>query len=166
MIKTYEFIREPDDTEPELIRVLQAWERILERCLDTLAATNHKDTLKWWASPKNEASSPRPFELPQNAKTIDKYSGYWQHFICYAMRTAPQEGWEEETETGVRYTEEQWQCIDWMRTILQVDAPDDEFTEEKERDYELTTELMRFCMLMVMQDTSRFNSVYDSPLMH
>ena len=166
IIKTHEFIREPDATEPELTRVLQAWERVLDRCLDTLAATNHKDTLKWWASPKNEASSPRPFELPQNAKTIDKYSGYWQHFICYAMRTAPQEGWEEETETGVKYSEEQWQCIDWMRTILQVDGPDDEFTEEKERDYELTTELMRFCMLMVMQDTSRFNSVYDSPLMH
>jgi hypothetical protein len=42
------------------------WERILTCCLDTLEAVDHKDTLKWWASPKNEVASHDPFELPQN----------------------------------------------------------------------------------------------------
>ena len=70
----------------------------MERCLDTLAATDYyKDALKWWRSPKNEAASQRPFELPQNAKSINKYSGIWASFICYIMRTAPVEDWEDET---------------------------------------------------------------------
>jgi hypothetical protein len=29
-----------------------------------LEATDHKDVLKWWASPKNEAADQRPFEIP------------------------------------------------------------------------------------------------------
>ena len=55
IVKTYQFTREPED-EPELSRVVRAWKRILERCLDTLEAINQKDTLKWWKSPKNEAA--------------------------------------------------------------------------------------------------------------
>jgi hypothetical protein len=40
MIKTYEYTHEPDPDEPALNRVIRAWSRILERCLDTLAATD------------------------------------------------------------------------------------------------------------------------------
>jgi hypothetical protein len=97
MVKTFQFTREPDADEDELRRLLHAWRRILERSLDTLAATDHKDALKWWASPKNEAASQRLFELPQNAKSVEKYSGYWESMICYIMRTAPIEDWEDET---------------------------------------------------------------------
>jgi hypothetical protein len=96
MVKTHQFTREPED-EPELSRVVRAWKRILERCLDTLAATDQKDILKWWASPKNETASQRPFELPQNTKSMDKYSAVWERFICYVMRTAPTEQWDDET---------------------------------------------------------------------
>ena len=69
-------------------RVLRAWRRIFERGLDTLAATDQKDVLKWWASPKNEAASQRPFELPQNAKSVDKYSVVWDasSATCCARR--------------------------------------------------------------------------------
>jgi hypothetical protein len=89
LVRTFHYTRMPDPDEPKLERLLRAWNQILERCLDTLEATDHKDSLKWWASPKNEAASQRPFELPQNAKTIDKYSGIFARFICYMMRTAP-----------------------------------------------------------------------------
>jgi len=72
----------------------------LERCLDTLAATDQKDALKWWASLKNEAASQRLFELPQNAKSVDKYSAVWERLICYIMRAVP-EWWEDETDNGL-----------------------------------------------------------------
>ena len=98
MMQTYQFTHEPND-EPELSRVVRAWNRILERCLDTLAATDQKDVLKWWKSPKNEAADQHPFELPQNTKSIDKYSAVWERFICYIMRTAPIDHWEDETGT-------------------------------------------------------------------
>lgn len=96
-IKIFQFTRMPDPDEPQLDRLIRAWNRILERCLNTLEDTDHKDVLKWWSSPQNEAASQRPFELPQNAKTIDKYSEIWIRFICYIMRTAPTESATDET---------------------------------------------------------------------
>jgi hypothetical protein len=97
LVKTFHYTRVPDPDEPHLDRLLRAWNRILERCLNTLEATDHKDALKWWASPKNEAADLRPFELPQNAKSVDKYSGIFACFICYMMRTAPLENHTDET---------------------------------------------------------------------
>lgn len=97
LVETFRYTRMPDPEEPQLERLLRAWRRILERCLNTLEATDHKDALKWWASPKNEAADQRPFELPQNAKSVDKYSGIFACFICYMMRTAPLENHTNET---------------------------------------------------------------------
>jgi hypothetical protein len=59
LVQTYEFARAPDPDELQLSRVLREWKRILERCPDTLAATDQKDALKWRASPKQEAASQR-----------------------------------------------------------------------------------------------------------
>jgi hypothetical protein len=86
-----------------------------------LEATDHKDVVKWWGSPKNEVDSQRPFELPQNSKTLDKYSQIWEQFICYVIRTTPEE-FDEETETGVQYTSEQWECVvrSTLRTLLEM----------------------------------------------
>ena len=80
----------PDPEEQQLVLVLESWSRILDRCLDTLEAVDHKDVLKWWASPKNEIASQHPFELPQNQQTLVKYSLRWQSFLCYIMRTSPE----------------------------------------------------------------------------
>lgn len=123
IVQTHTFTREPDPDEPKLVRLLEAWKCILKRCLDTLAATDHKDTLKWWASPKNEAASQFPFELHQNAQSVDKCSAVWQQFICYAMRTAPEEQGGE-TETGVKYTASQWRIIKRMRERLSQPRPE------------------------------------------
>ena len=75
LVKTYEFARAPGPEEPQLVRLLEAWACIMDRCLETLATTEHKDTLKWWASPKNES--------------VDRCGAVWGQFLCYAMRTAP-----------------------------------------------------------------------------
>jgi hypothetical protein len=96
LVKTHEFAQEASPEEPHLIRLCHAWEAILERCLNTLAHTDHKDTLKWWASPKNEVANPFPFELHQNKQSVSKCSQVWQQLICYIMRTAPEE-WGNET---------------------------------------------------------------------
>ncbi|TGO31480.1 hypothetical protein BHYA_0676g00010 [Botrytis hyacinthi] len=121
----------PDPEEPQLERLLHVWNRILERCLNTLEATDHKDTLKWWASPKNEAADQRPFEIPQNAKSVDKYSRIFACFIYYMMRTAPLENHTDETETGVKYTNAQWKCIQRIRNKLDENTPADDETEDR-----------------------------------
>jgi hypothetical protein len=56
MIKIYCFTRVVDPDELELARVCRAWRRILERYLDILVASDHKDTLKWWKSSKNKVA--------------------------------------------------------------------------------------------------------------
>ena len=63
IVKTAAFAHGPGPNELELGRVVRAWKCILERYLDTLAATDQKDALKWWASPGNEAASQHLFEL-------------------------------------------------------------------------------------------------------
>jgi hypothetical protein len=47
----------------------------MTRCLDTLEGIDHRFVLKWWASPKTDAASSRPFELPHSASAqiIEKY---------------------------------------------------------------------------------------------
>jgi hypothetical protein len=58
LVTTAAFADAATTTEPELERVLQSWERILQRSLNILAVVdNYKDILKWWASPKNEVAS-------------------------------------------------------------------------------------------------------------
>ena len=43
---TAEFVRMPDPEERQLVLVLESWGRILDRCLDTLEAVDHKNVLK------------------------------------------------------------------------------------------------------------------------
>ncbi len=74
LLDTSAFAAGPSAGEAGLECLLLASKQLLDRCLDTLAATDHKDLLKWWASPKNEAASQQPFELPQDPKTLTKYS--------------------------------------------------------------------------------------------
>ncbi|OAF55127.1 hypothetical protein VC83_08395 [Pseudogymnoascus destructans] len=159
IIQTYKYAREPEEKETKLQRLLRAWDRILERCLDTLANMDHKDVLKWWASPKNEVASQHPFELHQSVQSVHKCSAVWQRFICYMMRTATVD-WEDDTETGVEFTHAQWQSIQQIHTHLQTEP-----NNEDDQDPLLTAELMRLCMLVVMQDTSKIG-LYESPLMH
>jgi len=97
LVGTAQFAEPPTD-EPKLERVVRAWGRVLNRCLDTLAATDQKDLLKWWNSPKNEAANQFPFELPQNTRTLERYSGYWECLLCYILRTVPT-NWDDETGT-------------------------------------------------------------------
>lgn len=73
----------------------------------------------------------------------------YQYFLCYAIRTAPAE-WGDESETGVIYTEKQLSIINEIRTILQTEPPEDEYTDEREQDQELTTALIRFYMAVVI----------------
>jgi superfamily II DNA helicase RecQ len=165
IVQTYHFRRKPDPEEPELERLLVCWTRIFNRSLDTLADTDNPDVLKWFASPKNESMSKRPFQLPQNAQTISKYSGLYEHFICYALRTAPSDVNDEETETGVYFPKKQRIVINNIREMLKVDCLDDEYTDETEKDKELGEVLMHFCWMVLNQNMER-ETVYRSPLMH
>ncbi len=101
--------------------------------------------LKWFASPKNESISKRPFQLPQNAQTVSKYSGLWEHFICYAIRTAPLDVDEEKTATGVHFPMRQRIAIYIIREMLKTDCLDNKYMDNSERDRELTEALMHFC---------------------
>jgi hypothetical protein len=64
----------------------------------------------------------------------------------------------------VAYTHEQWEATQHVRDHLSSpESASGESTNNKEQDADLTNALMCFCMLVVMQDTSRVR-LYDSPL--
>lgn len=97
IVATHMFVRDADPEETHLTHVATAWEQILERCLDTLERTDHKDTLKWWHSPKNEVANQFPFELHQNAQSVSKCRDVWRNFLFYVVRTVPE---NEGDQTG------------------------------------------------------------------
>jgi hypothetical protein len=70
-----------------------------------------------------------------------------------------------EVETGVRYTQSQWDAIQRVREHLDSPEPPADSEDAKDQDPDLTNALMDLCMLVVMQDTSRI-SLYESPMMH
>jgi len=159
LIQTYAYLREPDPEEINLQRIIRSWKVILERCLNTLESVDHRDVLKWWESPRNEIASQRPFELPQNSKSLEKYSKVFEQFICYMIRTMPEE-FNNESETGVVYTDQQWESIKRIKEAVSIPQPG-----EDNQDEELTNELMHLLQLVLMQDTSRI-PLYNSPFMH
>jgi superfamily II DNA helicase RecQ len=194
LVRTYEFIRLPDPEEDGLQYVVRAWRQVKERCLDTLEATDHKDVLKWWASPQKDQASQRPFELPQNAQSLDKYNMLWEQFLCYLLRTTPRQ-WGQETETGIRLTRAQWESVQQIRELVRdldsrppqvigdISGGRDTWSSSNESSdseesrgpsYEhvqgefdpgLVSEVMNLSQLVLTQDTSRI-SLYESPLMH
>jgi hypothetical protein len=156
LVKTAEFTATAAATEPELEQVLQSWERILQRSLSTLiAVSNYKDILKWWASPKNEVASQRPFELPRD-RTVARYGQTFARLLCYVIRTAP-ESFDRETETGVTFSELQWSYITEVREAAAVAVA--------EADARLDSALMGLIISLLAQDTSQL-LLYESPVMH
>ena len=85
-----------------------------------------------------------------------------------------------QAETGVKYTQDQWRAIQFIRMLMwdpepgvqpnspsgsSSDSRDSADLQDQDPDPGVTEELMRLCMLVVMQDTSRI-SLYASPMMH
>ena len=139
-------------------QLVQSWERILQRSLATLAAVaNYKDILKWWASPKNEAASQRPFERPEKA-TVVRYSQTFARLLCYVVRTAPTSvaSMADKTETGVVFSELQVEYVRQVREAVAVAEADPG---------RLDTALMGLIISLLAQDTSQL-LLYESPVMH
>lgn len=152
LVTTAAFTATAATTEPELARLLQSWERILQQSLNThTVVSNYKDILKWWASPKNEVASQRPFELPEK-RSLARYSQTFARLLCYVMRTAL-ESIDDETETGVIFSELQLVCVKRVREAVAV------------VDSKLDSALMGLIISLIAQDTSQL-LLYESPVMH
>ena len=154
LVTTAAFTATATATEPDLVRVLQSWERILQQSLNThRAVSNYKDILKWWASPKNEVASQRPFELPEQ-RSLTRYSQTFARLLCYIMRTAP-ESIDNKIETGVKFSELQLVSVQDVQDAVAVAMADSK----------LDSALMRLIISLIAQDTSQL-LLYESPVMH
>lgn len=154
LIETAAFAATATAEEAGLAIVMESWERLLLRSLGTLAALgDYKDVLKWWASPKVEAASQRPFERPR-PQTIARYSQTFARLLCYVFRTATGSG-DEPTETGVTYSVAQRREIGKVRRAVAV--PDN--------DAQIDSALMGVIISLLGQDMSQVR-LYESPVMH
>jgi len=68
-------------------------------------------------------------------------------------------------ETGVKYSQDQWNAIQAIREHLEAPEIDAADARAQDQDADVTNALMHLCMLVIMQDTSRIK-LYESPLMH
>jgi hypothetical protein len=160
LVQTAAFAATATTTEPELVRITQSWQRILQRSLSTLAAIgNYKDILKWWASPKNEVACQRPFERPEPG-TVVRYSQTFERLLCYVLRAAPEEPGED-SETGVIFSAEQWIYLQDVREILQQPTA----VAVAVADDKLDSMLLGLIVSLLAQDISQL-PMYESPVMH
>jgi len=81
------------------------------------------------------------------------------------MRTTPLDVDEEEIATGVYFPMRQRIVIYKIREMLKTGCLDDEYTDESERDQELTEALIHFCWMVLLQNMER-ETVYRFPLMY
>ena len=154
LVETAAFAATATTAEPEFEMLLQSWERILQRTLETLkAVSGFKDILKWWASPKLEEVCQKPFEVPE-PKSIQKYSQTFVRLLYYVMRTAP-ESIDDETETGVVFSVEQLLEVKNVREVLA--KADDDST--------LDTAVFRLILRLITQNTTQL-ARYEPPVMH
>ena len=155
LVKTAAFAATATAQEPELVRITESWERVLRRSLDTLTAvSNFKDILKWFAGPQMDNANQRPFERLEKA-SLSKYSQTFARLLCYVMRTAPT-SIDEETETGVRFTEAQLSCVSDVRVAVAVDDADED---------ELDSTVMALIISLLGQKIIQA-SQYHLPVMH
>lgn len=159
LVRTAAFATTATATEPDLVRLIQSWERILQRCLTTLAAIGkYKDILKWWVSPKIAEPKQVPFELLEKA-SLRQYSQTFQRLLCYILRVAPDRP-EDQSETGAVFSDQQWLALRKIREVLQ--QPVAVVVAE---DQPLDVALMGLIISLLAQDMCQLTA-YESPVMH
>lgn len=77
--------RLPDRDEKELKQVCSVVDMLIERCVSGLSTLAH-ETRRWLRSAKREEVDVRPMGRLENADSQERYTGYWQQFICYCLR--------------------------------------------------------------------------------
>ena len=160
LVRTAAFAATATATEPELKILLQSWQRILQRGLETLkAVSGFKDILKWWASPQPDAVCQKPFEALE-PKSLQKYSQTFARLLYYVLRTAP-ESVDDETERGAIFSNLQLKDITKVRQLLAVAMA----VTESADDSKLDTAVFRLCMRLITQDTVQL-ARYEPPVMH
>jgi len=74
-----------DRDEKELKQVCSVVDMLIERCMSGLSTLAH-ETRRWLRSAKREEVDIRPMGRLENADSQERYTGYWQQFICYCLR--------------------------------------------------------------------------------
>ncbi|KAL5592811.1 hypothetical protein FOBRF1_013119 [Fusarium oxysporum] len=114
--------RQEDRDANARLRVLaESFRRELERGLERLDRVPD-ETLKWLGSIDSTKPSTKPFGRKQQAESMQRYSGYWERFLCYCARISPLGQAGAQKEHGIRFTNEQWGHLDDMIQQLDVVA--------------------------------------------
>ena len=75
----------PAGDELRLCRLVQAFDAVFQRCLDTLDATPW--LLRCWLKAFTlEGFNPKPFKPLARLTTLRRYKGHWKQFLCFVLR--------------------------------------------------------------------------------
>lgn len=96
-----------------------SFDRVLHRCIKRIKRVPD-ETLKWLASIDPTRPSSRPFGKNQEVATTERYSSYWQRYLCYCARVRPLGRAGAKSEHGIRFTNSQWAGLE--EVIQRLDA--------------------------------------------
>ncbi|RFN54792.1 hypothetical protein FIE12Z_930 [Fusarium flagelliforme] len=161
--------RQEDRDANARLRVLaESFRRELARGLERLDRVPD-ETLKWLGSIDSTKPSTKPFGRKQQAESMQRYSGYWERFLCYCARIFPLGQAGAQKEHGVRFTDEQWGHLGDMIQQLDIVA-DIVKRSEEEADLDnpeleaLDRAVCRFYLSCIKQKLGR--KQYRNPLLH
>ncbi|KAM0540363.1 hypothetical protein ACHAO7_011272 [Fusarium culmorum] len=169
--------RQEDRDSNARLRVLaESFRRKLARGLERLDRVPD-ETLKWLGSIDSTKPSTKPFGLKQQAESMQRYSGYWERFLCYCVRISPLGQAGAQKEHGIRFTDEQWGHLNDILRQLDIVADIVKRSEEegriegKEADLDnnpefeaLDRDVCRLYLSCIKQKLGR--KQYRNPLLH
>ncbi|KAK2923532.1 hypothetical protein FoTM2_015689 [Fusarium oxysporum f. sp. vasinfectum] len=133
--------RQEDRDANARLRVLaESFRRELARGLERLDRVPD-ETLKWLGSIDSTKPSTKPFGRKQQAESMQRYSGYWERFLCYCVRIFPLGQAGAQKEHGVRFTDEQWGHLGDMIQQLDIVADIVKRSEEEAKGKEKHTDI-------------------------
>jgi hypothetical protein len=78
--------------------------------------------LFWMKSTKRDVIDSKPVNVYLKKETVLTYSGYWQRFICFLLRTTEDVSWRTDTHRGFLLTDEQSEKLAELRMFYEFDG--------------------------------------------
>jgi Orsellinic acid/F9775 biosynthesis cluster protein D len=154
----------PSTDEPHLLLICEAFDRIVQRCLQTLKETP-RQVLCWLHSAKAETPHMRPFTVPEAKDTLTKYCRHWKSFLACLFRILEIEKEIQDQEYGIRYNQQTEQYATAVLLLAKELLNEEISAEERTAQLnKLSQRLMQLC-IEILRHRYRTGDIYENPLL-
>jgi hypothetical protein len=117
--------------ELRLHHLVQAFDQVSSRCLDTLKDTSEQFRC-WIKTLTIVGFFPEPFQILGRAQTFSRYSTLWKRFLCFVFRTWRIEEVQRNQIYGIQFSSVQKDLIAEVWRLLNSDLKPEEVKESQD----------------------------------